>query len=44
MGVIVKDNKLVIITEPKTIHHFDLPEKVDNKLNHEIDFIIKHNF
>ena len=32
MGVIIKDNKVVIITESKAIH-FDLPK----------DFIIKHN-
>ena len=40
MGVQFEDNKLVIITEPKTFH-FDLRKDVDN-LKHEIDFIIKH--
>ena len=38
MGVIINNNKLVIITEPKTIH-LDL----DNNLKDEIDFIIKPN-
>ena len=42
MGVIINDNKLATITEPKTIH-FDLPKKIDNSLKHEIDFLIKHN-
>ena len=41
-GVVIKDNKLVITTEPKTIH-FDLSEDVDNNLKHEINFIIKNN-
>ena len=41
MEVTIKDNKLVIITEPKNIHHLDLPKKFGNKLNQEIDFIIK---
>ena len=35
MGVIIKYNKLVILTEPKTIH-FDLPKNVDKNLKHEI--------
>ena len=38
----IDSNKLVIITEPKTIH-FDLSKDVDNNLKYEIDFIIKHN-
>ena len=42
MGVIMKDNKLVLITEPKTIH-FDLHEDVGNNLKHEIDFIIEQD-
>ena len=37
MRVIIKDNQLVIITEPKAIH-FDLIEDINNSLNHEIDF------
>ena len=36
------DNKLVIITEPKTIR-FDVPKDVGNNLKHEIDSIIKHS-
>ena len=42
MEVIINDNKLVIITEPKTIH-FDLPKDVGNNLKHKIYFIIKCN-
>ena len=42
MRVHIEDNKLVIIAEPKTFH-FDLPKDVDKNLEHEIDFIIKHN-
>ena len=42
MAVIIKDSEPVIITEPKTLS-FDLPKKVNNKLEHEIDFIIKRN-
>ena len=42
MGVIINDNKLVIITEPKTIH-FSFSKKIDNFLKHEINLIIKHN-
>ena len=38
----IEDNKLVIITETKTVH-FDLSEDVDNNLKYEIDFIIKDN-
>ena len=42
MGVIMKFNKLIIMTELKTIH-FDLPKDVDNNLKRKIDFITKHN-
>ena len=42
MGVIIKDNKLAIITELETIH-FELSKKVGNNLKQEIDLIIKHN-
>ena len=31
MGAYVKDDKLAIITEPKTVH-FDLSKDVDNNL------------
>ena len=41
MGVKIEDNKLVIITESKTIH-IDLPKDVGNELRHEIDSIMKH--
>ena len=41
MGVYVKDNKLAIITELRTLD-FDLPKDVNNSLN-EIDSIIKQN-
>ena len=40
MGVYTDDNKLVIITEPKTIS-FDLTKKVDNSLKYEADHM-KH--
>ena len=36
MGVIIKRNKLIIITEPKTFH-FDLPKDVGNNLKHEFE-------
>ena len=39
MGLHIGNKKRVIITEPKTIH-FDLSKDVDNKLEHEIDYII----
>ena len=42
MEVIINDNKLVITTEPKTVH-FDLSKKIDSSLKHGIDFTIKHN-
>ena len=38
MGVMTKNNKLVIITEPKSIH-VALPQNAGNNLNHETDFI-----
>ena len=41
MGVHVEENKLVIITEPKTTH-FDWPRDITNSLKHETDSIIKH--
>ena len=44
MGVIIKDNKHIIITEPKSLD-FNIPKDVDKILKHEIDFIIKqHEF
>ena len=42
MAVIIKNNKLVIITVPKSTH-LDLPKDIGNNFKHEIDFIIKHN-
>ena len=42
MRVIIKDSKLILLTERKFIH-FDLPKDVSNNLKHEIDYIIKHN-
>ena len=42
MEVIIKNNRLVIITEPKDIH-FDLPKDIGNNSKHEIYFIIKYN-
>ena len=38
MRVIIKDNKLVIITDPKIIH-FDLRKHVNNNVKHETEFI-----
>ena len=38
--VIIKGNKLVIKTEPKT---FDLSTKVDNNQKHKLDFITRQN-
>ena len=38
----INDNKLLIITEPKTIY-FDVKQDVVDNLKHEIDFIIKQN-
>ena len=42
IGVHIKDNKLVTITELKS-SHFHLPKDVDNNLKHEIDCIIKYD-
>ena len=42
MAVHIEDNKLVIITEPNTIH-FDLHENVQKNLKYQIDSITKHN-
>ena len=42
MGVHIGDNKPIKTTEPKTFY-FDLPKKVDNNDQHEIDSSIKHN-
>ena len=42
MGVYIKYNMLVTVTEPKTFC-FDLPKQFDKNLKHEIDFIIKYN-
>ena len=42
MVVLIENNKLLIITEPKNFH-FDLLKDVDKILEHEIDSIIKHN-
>ena len=38
----IKDNKIVIITEPKTFYS-DLPKNVNNNLKHEIHFIVKYS-
>ena len=40
--IILRDNKLVITTEPK-IFHFDLPKDVGINLKQEIYIIIKYN-
>ena len=42
MRVHFDDYKCVIISGPKTIR-FNLTNKVNNNLNHEIDQIVKHN-
>ena len=42
MGVYIDDNKPVILTVLKTIR-FNLINKVDNSLKHEIEYIIRHN-
>ena len=42
MRMIIKENQLVIITEPKIIY-FEFPKNNDNSLMHETVFIIKHN-
>lgn len=41
MVVIIKDNKLVMITAHKTIH-FYLPKDVDNNFKQKTNFIINH--
>ena len=38
----IKDNKTVIITEPKTFYS-NLPKNVNNNLKHEIHFIVKYS-
>ena len=40
MGVYFDDNKLVIIAEPRSIC-FNLINKTDNSLKHEINYVIK---
>lgn len=42
IGVIINENKLLLIAESKAIR-FDLPKDVGKNLRHEIDFILKHN-
>ena len=42
MEVIIKDSKLLIITQPKMIY-FCLPKDFRKNLKHKIDFIIKRN-
>ena len=42
MGVHSHKNKLLIITEPKTIY-FDLPQDVVTNLMQETDYMIKQN-
>ena len=42
MGVHSHKNKLLIITEPKTIY-FDLPQDVITNLMQETDYMIKQN-
>ena len=42
MGVHSHKNKLLIITEPKTIY-FDLPQDVVTTLMKETDYMIKQN-
>ena len=39
MGVYIDDNKLVIITKPRTIP-IDLPIKINESLDYDIKFII----
>ena len=40
--VYIDNNKLLIITVPKTIR-FNLAKKMNNSLKQEIDFVIKRN-
>ena len=42
MAAIIKDNKFVITTEPKTIY-LDLSKDVNKNLKHETEYIIRHN-
>ena len=42
MGVYFNDKKLVIRAESRSIR-FNLKNKVDNRLKHETDSIIRHN-
>ena len=42
MRVHIGGNKVIITTEPKTVH-FDLPKIVDNNLKYEINSTTKHN-
>ena len=43
MGIIIKNNELVIIAKPKPFY-FDSPKNVGNNLKLEINFIIKQKF
>ena len=43
MGVIIKGNKLVIGTKPKTIHFDLLPKDFGINLKHAIDFVMNQN-
>ena len=38
----IKDNKLLKMTEPKTVY-FDLPKDVDSNRKHGIGYMIKHD-
>ena len=38
MGVMIKNNKIVITTEPKSIH-VALSQNAGNNFNHETDFV-----
>ena len=40
MGVHIGNNKLIIITEQKTMY---VPKNVNRNLNHVIDYIIQYN-
>ena len=42
MGVYIDENKLEIITVPKTIY-FSLSKYANSSLKHEIDYITKNN-
>ena len=43
MGLIIKDKKLVIMTEPEAIN-VDLPQDVNNNLKQKLSLIKKQNF